>query len=215
MLLPLLHYALDPKLEVGNFPSAFNLVTHCVGVSCRYLGAVCNDVSVSQPTISLPGLSSSGTADDDRDLVDAFIGASRALVAVAARSLADLGEEVTLPQYRALVVLRTRGSQRAADLAGLLDVTPSTASRMIERLVRKRLVRRARSKDDRRTVRVHLTDAGEQVVVQVTDRRRAEIERILAQMPVRGRKTLTAALRTFAEAAGEAPEQDWALGWDE
>jgi DNA-binding MarR family transcriptional regulator len=147
--------------------------------------------------------------------VDAFIGASRALVAVAARSLADLGEEVTLPQYRALVVLRTRGSQRAADLAGLLDVTPSTASRMIERLVRKRLVRRARSKDDRRAVRVHLTAAGQQVVVEVTERRRAEIERILAQMPVRGRKTLTAALRTFAAAAGEAPEQDWALGWDE
>jgi hypothetical protein len=33
--------------------------------------------------------------DGDRDLVDAFIGASRVLVAVAARSLADLGEEVT------------------------------------------------------------------------------------------------------------------------
>jgi DNA-binding MarR family transcriptional regulator len=154
-------------------------------------------------------------ADDDRRLVDAFIGASRALVAVAARSLADLGDDVTLPQYRALVVLRTRGAQRAADLAGLLDVTPSTGSRMIERLVRKRLVRRVRAKDDRRTVRVHLTDAGRQVVSEVTDRRRVEIERILAQIPVRGRRELTAALQTFADAAGEAPERDWALGWDE
>jgi DNA-binding MarR family transcriptional regulator len=199
---------------VGKFP-AVNLVACGVGAGCSYFEAVCNDGSVSQPTISLGGPSLPGTADDDRDLVDAFIGASRALVAVAARSLADLGEEVTLPQYRALVVLRTRGSQRAADLAGFLDVTPSTASRMIERLVRKRLVRRARSKDDRRTVRVHLTASGEEVVVQVTDRRRAEIERILAQMPVRGRRALTAALRAFADAAGEAPEQDWALGWDE
>jgi DNA-binding MarR family transcriptional regulator len=139
----------------------------------------------------------------DRGLVDAFIAASRALVAVAARSLADLGEGVT------------RGAQRAADLADLLDVTPPTASRMIERLVRKRLVRRVRAKDDRRTVRVHLTDAGQAVVTQVTERRRAEIERILEQMPVRGRKALTSALRAFADAAGEAPEQDWALGWDE
>ncbi len=151
----------------------------------------------------------------DRGLVDAFIDASRALVAVAARSLADLGEDVTLPQYRALVVVRTRGPQRAADLAGLLDVTPSTASRMIERLVRKHLVNRVRAKDDRRTVRVHLTAAGHQVVSQVTDRRRAEIERILEHMPTRGRKALTVALRAFADAAGEAPEQDWALGWDE
>ena len=154
------------------------------------------------------------SAPDDRDLVDAFIAASRALVAVAARSLTDLGEDVTLPQYRALVVLRTHGPQRPADLAVLLDVTPSTASRMIERLVRKHLVRRVRTKDDRRTVRVHLTTAGQIIVSQVTERRRSEIERILKHMPPRGRKALTSALRAFADAAGEAPEQDWALGWD-
>jgi len=113
------------------------------------------------------------------------------------------------------VVLRTRGPQRTADLATLLDVTPSTASRMIERLARKHLVRRVRAKDDRRAVRVHLTDAGQAVVSQVTDRRRSDLERILKQMPARGRKALTAALRAFADAAGEAPEQDWALGWDD
>ena len=150
----------------------------------------------------------------DRDLVDAFVAASRALVAVAARSLADIGEDITLPQYRALVVLGTRGPQRAVDVAEHLGVTPPTASRMIERLVRKHLVRRVRSQDDRRTVRVHLTDAGRRVVVQVTDRRRAEIERILEELPTRGRRTVTAALRSFAAAAGEAPEPDWALGWD-
>jgi DNA-binding MarR family transcriptional regulator len=150
--------------------------------------------------------------DGDRDLVDAFIGASRVLVAVAARSLADLGEEVTLPQYRALVVLQTRGPQRAVDMAVHLGVTPSTGSRMIERLVRKKLVRRVRTAEDRRTLRVYLTAAGQAVVVQVTDRRRQEI---LHQIPVRGRKSLTNSLRTFAAAAGEVPEQDWALGWDE
>jgi DNA-binding MarR family transcriptional regulator len=153
--------------------------------------------------------------DGDRDLVDAFIGASRVLVAVAARSLADLGEEVTLPQYRALVVLQTRGPQRAVDMAVHLGVTPSTGSRMIERLVRKKLVRRVRTAEDRRTLRVYLTAAGQAVVVQVTDRRRQEIERILHQIPVRGRKSLTNSLRTFAAAAGEVSEQDWALGWDE
>lgn len=151
----------------------------------------------------------------DSDLVDAFVAASRALVAVAARSLSDLGEDVTLAQYRALVLLRTRGPQRPADLAELLHVTPSTASRMVQRLVRKRLVRRVRSNQDRRTVKVHLTDSGHQVVEQVIDRRRAEIEVILEQMPSRGRKAVAAALRSFAAAAGEVPEQDWALGWDQ
>jgi hypothetical protein len=51
----------------------------------------------------------------DDELVDTVLAASRALVAVAARSLAAAGDEVTLPQYRALVVLSARGPQGTAD----------------------------------------------------------------------------------------------------
>ena len=172
-------------------------------------------VSPATATKPDPAGGPGGPATDvDRALVDAFIAASRALVAVAARSLVDLGDDITLPQYRALVVLATRGPQRAADLADSLGVTPSTASRMIERLVRKHLIRRARLQDDRRAIRLYLTVAGRGVVAQVTARRRAEIEMILEQLPARGRKALTSALRSFADAAGEAPEPDWALGWD-
>ena len=92
-------------------------------------------------------------------------------------------------------------------------MTPSTASRMIERLVRKRLVRRARSKDDRRTVRIFITDIGLNAVTQVSDQRRGEIEHLLEKLPPRGRRALTLALRSFAASAGEAPEPGWATGW--
>jgi hypothetical protein len=50
--------------------------------------------------------------------------ASRALVAVAARLLAVAGDEVTLPQCRALVVLAARGPQGPAELARLLGGLP-------------------------------------------------------------------------------------------
>src|SRR3954451_18369170 len=90
-------------------------------------------------------------------LVDAVVGASRALVAIAARSLGAAGEEVTLPQYRALVVLASRGAQRVVDLAGYLDVTASTATRMCDRLIRKGLVRRQRQSSDRRSVHVSIS----------------------------------------------------------
>ena len=89
----------------------------------------------------------------------AILGAG-AIGGLIGTALASLGEDVTLPQFRALVVLRTRGPQRAADLAALLNVTASTSSRMIERLVRKHLVRRVRTPDDRRTVRVSITETG-------------------------------------------------------
>jgi DNA-binding MarR family transcriptional regulator len=147
-------------------------------------------------------------------LVDAVLGASRALVAVAARSLAGLADDVTLPQYRVLVELAARGPQRVLDLAVVLGVDASTASRMCERLVRKGLVHRRRLSTDRRSVRVSLTPAGRQLVEDVTRRRREEIALILSRLPKANRRAVLSALRTFADAAGEVPEQDWSLGWD-
>lgn len=139
--------------------------------------------------------------------------ASRALVAVAARSLAAAEEQVTLPQYRALVVLASRGAQRVVDLAEALDVERSTATRMCDRLERKGLVTRERSGDDRRTVEVTLTADGTDLVTAVTRRRTRDIRTILARMPEQPRVALVGALTSFAEAAGEAPEQAWSLGW--
>lgn len=149
----------------------------------------------------------------DEELVDAVIGASRALVAVAARSVAAAGEDVTLAQYRALVVLASRGPQRLADLALALAVSPSTATRMSDRLVRKRLARRQRSASDRREVRVALSVTGRELVDEVTRLRRREVADILRKMPARARPAVVDALRAFAEAAGESPEQSWSLGW--
>jgi DNA-binding MarR family transcriptional regulator len=150
----------------------------------------------------------------DDELVDAVLGASRALVAVAARSLAGVAEDVTLPQYRFLVVLASRGPQRLADLATALGVDRSTATRMCDRLVRKRLVTRRRTREDRRAVRVSLTGTGADLVGEVSRRRRGEIATIVARMPASHGDRVVRALRAFADVAGEVPEQDWSLGWD-
>ncbi|RZT89022.1 MarR family transcriptional regulator [Pseudonocardia sediminis] len=146
------------------------------------------------------------------ELVDVVMTASRALLAVAARSLAAVDEDVTLPQYRALVVLAQRGAQRPADLAAALTVTPSTATRMCDRLVGKDLVVRDRSHDDRREVTVSLSTAGQDLVRDVTVRRRAELRTLLAAMPEERRTDVVEGLRSFSEAAGEPSEPDWAIG---
>src|SRR4051812_43281310 len=109
--------------------------------------------------------------------------ASRALLAVAARSLASVDEDVTLPQYRALVVLAQHGSRRPAELAAALDVTPSTATRMCDRLVAKGLLERDRVDADRREVRLALSADGRTLVDEVTRRRRDELAVLLAAMP--------------------------------
>jgi DNA-binding MarR family transcriptional regulator len=151
---------------------------------------------------------------DELDAVtDAVLLASRVLVAVAARSLASVSDDVTLPQYRALVVLATRGPQPLGGLAELLEVNPSTATRLCDRLVRKHLVTRHTPAANRREIEIRLTAAGQQIVDDVTRRRRREIARILRSVPARQRSGLVKALTAFGAAAGEVPEQAWTLGW--
>ena len=147
-------------------------------------------------------------------VVDAVLSASRVLVAVAARSLSDIAEEVTLTQYRTLVVLASRGPQNLVGLAEAVAVTPATATRMCDRLVKKKLIVRQSEQDDRRQVRLALTKKGLKLVGTVTDRRRREIEVILSAIDPEEQTVLVQALGQFAAAAGEVPEQDWSIGWD-
>jgi DNA-binding MarR family transcriptional regulator len=145
----------------------------------------------------------------DEAAVDAVVTASRSLIAVATRSLGAAAEETTIAQYRALVVLASRGPQRMVDLAAALEVAPSTAGRMCDRLVRKGLIRRHRARGDRRAVLVAVTAAGREVVDQATARRRALIADILSNLPAGTQEAVARALRTFADAAGEIPDSKW------
>ena len=150
------------------------------------------------------------------DLVNALLTASRALVAVAARSLADVEENITLAQYRMLVVLGSHGDLSLQQLATELGVNPSTAMRMVDRLTAAGAVTRRDNPHDRRGVLVTLTGAGRSILRRVTRRRHAEINRIVTAMPTRRRTEMVAALRAFADAAGELdtqPDSAALLGW--
>jgi DNA-binding MarR family transcriptional regulator len=151
-------------------------------------------------------------AGDVEETTDALLNASRALVAVAARSLADVGA-VTLPQYRALVVLTRPRPVTVGDLAEALDIHPSTATRMCDRLERKGLVRRHPGvSPDRRETTVTLNGQGRRLVGRVTDRRRRDLATIAASMAVEGRRQAISGLVAFAQAAGELPGVD-PFGW--
>lgn len=151
-------------------------------------------------------------ASPDVDTVaEALLRASRVLVAVAAESLDELGDDVTLPQFRMLVVL-DHAPRGLTALAGELAVNASTALRMADRLVKAGLVRREPAPGDRRQVKLVLTDAGHDVVRRVTRRRRDRLARIARAMAVDERAAAVAALNAFAEAAGEpeVPHATWA-----
>ncbi len=146
--------------------------------------------------------------------IDAVLRASRALVGIAAASIADVDDVVSVPQFRVLVMLYTRGPLNLAAVAAGLDVNPSNASRTCDRLSKAGLLDRRESPHDRRNVTLTLTDAGRRLVDSVTGHRRVAIERVLRKMSAPQRDRLANALSAFATAADE-PSNDnvLALGW--
>ena len=146
-------------------------------------------------------------------VTDAVLLSSRALVAVASRSIASVDESVTLPQFRALVVLdRAEAGLNVGELARELRIQPSTATRLCDRLVRRRLARRRVNPANRREVTMLSTAAGRDVVAKVTRQRRREIASIMAKVPASQRVAIIDALTAFREAAGEddvVPSVPW------
>jgi DNA-binding MarR family transcriptional regulator len=146
-----------------------------------------------------------GGRHPEATVVDAVLTASRSLIAMTTRSPGTAAEETTIAQYRALQVLASTGPQRMAGLAAALNVAPSTAARLCDRLVRKGLIQRHRARADRRAVLVSATAAGMQVVDQAMAQHRALIENILGQLPAAQQRAVAAALQTFADAASRLP----------
>jgi DNA-binding MarR family transcriptional regulator len=107
---------------------------------------------------------------------DAFLGAFDALAQAIRRARGAnaqrSGDLLTFSQYALLQSLDGSGSgsggvdgggsvtARVSDLAGGAGISPSTATRILDALERRAIVRRERSPEDRRGVAVTLTDHG-------------------------------------------------------
>src|SRR5438309_3757407 len=139
--------------------------------------------------------------------------ATRALVGLAARSLAEVSDDVSLAQYRVLVLLDGLGPQTMGQLAECLGVNPSTVTRVCDVLVDKKFIRRRSAEGNRRTVRAELTTLGQKRVDQVMSRRRQLVDAALARMAPEAQARLVRSLAEFAAAAGELSDHAWTFWW--
>jgi DNA-binding MarR family transcriptional regulator len=146
--------------------------------------------------------------------VEAVMAASRVLVTVSARSVAEVEDVVTLPQLRVLVMVASRGPLNLAAVARGLGVHSSNATRVCDRLVVAGLLDRRDDPADRRNLQLDLTEEGRRLVDRMMDHRRAAIMDALGRMPAVERAALVPVLRSFAAAAGEIDDESmWAMGW--
>ena len=116
---------------------------------------------------------------------------------------------LTMTQLRVLFILRAEDGASARALAERLNVTPSTLTRIVDRLVGQGLVRRTVDEEDRRLVRHCLTDAGASTVEELERAGRTRLNEVFGRLSREELERLVTALRDLAVAmdAVEAKER--------
>ncbi|MFE9744395.1 MarR family winged helix-turn-helix transcriptional regulator [Saccharothrix saharensis] len=103
----------------------------------------------------------------DDQLCFALYAASRAVTARYRPLLDDLG--LTYPQYLVMLVLWERDAVPVKDVAAALQLDYGTLSPLLKRLEAGGLIRRERRPDDERSVRLVLTEQGEELRERAKD----------------------------------------------
>lgn len=105
---------------------------------------------------------------------------SRLMVDQMQRHLTEL--DLTLPQVQVLRILRREGTVPAGRLAACLRISAPATSQLTDRLIRKGLIERQTSEDDRRAVLVALSAKGRCLVDQFRERRNAIFGAALSEL---------------------------------
>ena len=123
---------------------------------------------------------------------------------------ARLAQSPTVPpaQLRVLTIISRAEHTNMSRLAEALDVVPSSASRLCDRLEATGLLRRVPDPRDRREVRLLLTPAAQRLLDELRERRRAALAEVLERMAPARRADLVRALEAFDQAAGTAADDD-------
>jgi DNA-binding MarR family transcriptional regulator len=103
-------------------------------------------------------------------------------IGITARAIDQTPEaaELTLVQWRVLVIASQAEGLRIGELAAHLGISIPSASRLVRRIEAQGLVTAMRADDDRRATNIALTKAGREIVDVVVRRRRELIGRALS-----------------------------------
>jgi len=146
--------------------------------------------------------------DEREDLAEALLAASRALVGIAIRGLGAVASDVTMAQHRVLLLLRDHDELSVNEIADLLEVNQSNASRHASRLTELGLVAREQAPHDGRAVALRLTPTGRDRVDAVREARLDEIRSVLSRMELADVRRVAEALLAFEEAADVSAAHD-------
>ncbi len=106
---------------------------------------------------------------------------------------------LTSPQLWVLKAVVRDGPLRAGELARRLSLTASSLSILLDRMEKRGLVRRVRSRSDRRVVEVRLSATGRALAARAPDPAQGRLLRGLAERSPRELKELLGAVKRIVE----------------
>jgi len=143
--------------------------------------------------------------------LDQVMQGARVVAGIIAASLAQVGDTVTAPQLRVLVVTAERGKLTLGEVAAVLGVHPSNATRLCDRLVLAGLLDRRDDPRNRRQLQLTLTGAGSALVDTVMNYRREALRELLRTLPATTQTALGRAMGALAGAATSTDADIWAV----
>ena len=111
--------------------------------------------------------------------------------------------DLTFTQLRGLSVLARKQPQRMSDLAEALDMTPASASALIDRMDQRGFVTRRSDPEDRRTVLVELSRRGQRILDVMERGSSDHFGRLIEKMTPAERDALATTLRAFLRISAE------------
>lgn len=128
------------------------------------------------------------------EILDGFAEAmSRLMVDQLQKHLAEL--ELTLPQVQVLRILKREGTVPTGKLAGCLKISAPATTQLTDRLIRKGLIERQHSEDDRRAVLVALSPKGQNLINRFRQQRNAVFSAALSQLSEAERTQVVSSLQ--------------------
>ncbi len=138
--------------------------------------------------------------EDPSTLIQEFLGSVRVLsqtvrIAVEEPLLGQLaGGRLTFAQYKLLRLVAGTDGHSIGEVASILGVSSAAASKGVDKLVRRRFLRRTEAKLDRRAMHLSLTEAGIRAVRSYEKARDAKLLGIFAKTPAAGLRRAIALL---------------------
>lgn len=116
---------------------------------------------------------------------------------------AEAFDELTFPQKKVLFCVEMKGPQKMSDLARQAGLTMSGATAVVDKMVRHGLVDREAEPNDRRVIRIVLTDKGREIAGQCQKLQARCFQEILEKLSSSKRDELLSSFQRIHELLAE------------